>query len=506
MDIDIEDLFSNRLKNAQIMVVGDMMLDRHVFGSATRLSPESPVPVLNVEDESCRLGGAANAVANLVGLGVRPHIAGVIGRDNNGDILADLLGDMGCDMQGLIREPRRSTIVKTRFLADKQQLLRVDHEEISPLSVSNQEKILEYVHSKSNILDVIILSDYGKGMFLGGLAADIIRVANKIGVPVIVDPKGEDYSIYRGASVLTPNLKELSQVADLKDKRSNRDVVECAQRLAAQNDIETVLVTRSEDGMSLIPGAQNSFGLDHVYHLKSNVADVSDVSGAGDTVIATFAACMACDVILSEAANIANIAAGIVVRRVGTTAISRRELEGVLAPHLSDGHHPQRIFLQSQQVQARKIVERWRAQGLKIGFTNGCFDVLHAGHVAYLSETRQKCDRLIVGLNADSSVRRLKGDGRPVNCEADRAAVLAALQPVDMVVLFGEEAKDDDKAIPLIERLRPDIYFKGGDYVEAQIPEAPTVRGYGGDLYICRSVEGVSSTLTIEKIRASGNS
>lgn len=497
-DTDLEDLFSNKLKNAKILVVGDLILDQYIFGTSDRLSPESPVPVLNVENETYRLGGAANVVANLAGLGVVPYIAGLVGDDTEAIRLTEMIEKLVRNKKGLIQAPMRPTTLKTRFLANHQQMLRVDRETSRPISVAHTEKILEYVHSILASLDLIILSDYGKGTFNEALAGEIIRDARKNNIPVIVDPKGKNFTRYKNANIVTPNIKELAMALDIDPPTTEKGIINAAKSLASKNNFEAVLVTRSQDGMSLVPSDTNSFGLDHTYHYQSRVIDVFDVSGAGDTAVATLGACLASGIILTEAVQISNTASGIVVQKVGTASIQNQELKAALKSF--GGPLRQSIYPAENWSGAQQTVEHWKSQGLTVGFTNGCFDVLHAGHVSYLNETHQKCDKLVVGLNCDESVTRLKGSSRPVNPSKDRAAVLAALKAVDMVVLFAKTEEEEDKAIKLINTLKPDIYFKGGDYSEDKIPEAPTVRSYGGDVYICKPVEGLSTSVMLEKL------
>ena len=498
-DTHIESLFSEQMEQANVMVIGDIILDKYVFGTADRLSPESPVPVLNVNRETYRLGGAANVVSNLAGLGVKSYLAGLVGADEDADIVRKMLSSLIVNEKGLITDQNRPTIKKTRFLANHMQLLRTDQEVTTPIAIQHAEKILEHVHAHITEVDVIILSDYGKGVFNKNFAADIIKLARKNNVAVIVDPKGKDYRRYSGSTIITPNLKELSDGLDVSPPRTDKEVIAAAETLAADIDVDAVLVTRSQDGMSLVPKQKNSYGLNHSYHFKAKVVDVYDVSGAGDTVIATLGACMACSVILPEAIQIANTAAGLVVQKVGTAAVQARELKSAL--NSDGGPLRQRIYAPDNWPGALQVVEQWKSQGLTVGFTNGCFDILHAGHVAYLNETRHKCDRLVLGLNVDESVKRLKGEDRPVNTQGNRAAVLAALKAVDLVVLFAQSPEEEDKAIKIIQLLKPDMYFKGGDYEQDDIPEAPYVRDYGGDVFVCKPVEGISTTITIEKLQ-----
>ncbi len=490
-DIDI----INAMKGAPILVIGDIMLDRFVYGDVERISPESPVPVLSVKRENIMLGGAGNTLSNLAHLGCKGKILSVTGDDDTGAQIANLAQNQGIDIRGLVKSKERPSIVKTRFLAGHQQLLRSDYECAGEISKELSNILLEKL--KDALLDkikVIILSDYGKGVFSQDITKAIIAMANEHKIPVLVDPKGNDYSKYGGADIVTPNKKELLQATSLP-VNSDEQVVKAAQKLIKTSGIKAVIATRSQDGISVITP-------DNVTHIRSACdIEVFDVSGAGDTVIATIAASIAAGADIVSAASLANIAGSIVVSKVGTAPVRAQELIDALRyddDYMSKNRTRNAPILNWDE--AREEVLRWKARGLKVGFTNGCFDILHYGHVTYLNDARYKCDRLIIGLNSDYSVRTLKGKSRPVHDENSRAAVLAALGSVDMVVLFGAKEKgQDNTACKLLEILQPDIYFKGGDYTVDQIPEAPTIHRHGGTVDIMPVYEGHSTTNSLKK-------
>ncbi len=491
----------NAMSEASILVVGDIMLDRFVYGSVDRISPESPVPVLSVKRENIMLGGAGNTLSNLVSLGCNGKILSVIGEDDGGKQIIALAQKQGIDISGLITSKDRPSIVKTRFLAGHQQLLRSDYERTEDISSVLADDLLERLNTLLDSVNIIILSDYGKGVLSNELIKSIIDIANKREILVLVDPKGSDYSIYSGADIVTPNKKELSQATGGMAVDSDQEVTNAAQSLINSSGIKSVIATRSQDGMSIIQG-------DNISHIKSaRDIEVFDVSGAGDSVIATIAASLAAGSDIEMAASLANIAGSIVVSKVGTAPIHAQELLEALHNQNAHTDNKRSSIARTRQAPilgyeaAREEVLRWKARGLKVGFTNGCFDILHYGHVTYLNDARHKCDRLIIGLNSDSSVRILKGESRPVHDENSRAAVLAALGSVDMVVLFGaKQASDDNTACELLDHLQPDIYFKGGDYTVEQIPEAPTVHGYGGVVDVMPVYEGHSTTNSIKKM------
>ena len=505
---DLNSLHSvvNAMENQAVLAIGDIMLDRYVYGDANRISPESPVPVLAIRHENQMLGGVGNVLTNLHGLGVSPHVLAIVGADAAAAEVRRLATEHGADAAGLLAAPGRPTTIKTRFLAMHQQLLRADYESNAAVPEDVADALIAAVTALLPRAGAVVLSDYGKGVLTSALIAAVIGAAHAAGVPVLVDPKGSDYSIYRGASVVTPNRKELAEATGMKTL-TDADVTAAARHLIDTCGIGAVVATRSQDGMTILQAGAEPL------HLRTEAQEVFDVSGAGDTVIATLAASLAAGADLQKAALVANIAAGLVVAKVGTAPVRRAELLAALdrrdlgiTPR-PKGHGGGSIADTAREApvltldEAAEMVQRWKARGLRVGFTNGCFDILHQGHVSYLNRARDACDRLIVGLNADASVRRLKGADRPLHDQESRAIVMGALGAVDAVLLFGDDLAEDDKPLRLIERLRPDIHFKAGDYTEGQLPEAPLVRSYGGVVAIMPFVEGHSTTKTLGRIR-----
>ncbi len=494
-----------KMPQSRVLVIGDIMLDRYVYGQVDRISPESPVPVLAVSRENRMLGGAGNTLSNLVNLKCDADIVCIVGDDEEGMDIQNMVAALDLTTEGILATDERPTIVKTRFLAGHQQLLRVDHEKIHPFSGETETHLLELAESMIAETQAVILSDYGKGLLTPPVIKAIIEKAKKHGIPVIVDPKAKDYSIYSGAKAVTPNKKELQEATGGMPVATDEDIVTACRALIAKSGIDTVVATRSKDGISVVDAKTAT-------HIRSAAhIEVYDVSGAGDTVIATLAACLASGADIVKAASIANVAGSIVVTKVGTAPIRAEELIEFLTHHdtQSDVSFASRNQAESQWqapilnwTQAKEEIQRWKARGLKVGFTNGCFDILHRGHAAYLNDARKRCDRLVVGLNKDSSVKILKGPERPIHDEESRANVLAALGCVDMVILFGaEKAGDDNTACALIAEIQPDIYFKGGDYTIAQIPEAPFVRAGGGEVEIMPAYDGHSTTGSLAKLK-----
>ncbi|MCL6690751.1 D-beta-D-heptose 7-phosphate kinase / D-beta-D-heptose 1-phosphate adenosyltransferase [Pseudomonas citronellolis] len=465
-----------RFDQAPVLVVGDVMLDRYWHGATSRISPEAPVPVVRVEQHEDRPGGAANVALNLAALGAPAFLVGVTGEDEAAASLADSLGAVGVTtrFQRIAGQP---TIVKLRVMSRHQQLLRVDFEE--PFR-TDAEALARETEALLDQVRVLVLSDYGKGALKNHQA--LIQAARKRNIPVLADPKGKDFSIYRGASLITPNLSEFEAIVGRC--QDENELVAKGLKLLGDLDLGALLVTRGEHGMTLLrPGHP-------ALHLPARAREVFDVTGAGDTVISTLAGALAAGEDLPQAVALANLAAGIVVGKLGTAAISAPELRRAVQREQGS----ERGVLGLEQLLL--AIEDARAHGEKIVFTNGCFDILHAGHVSYLEQARAQGDRLIVAVNDDASVCRLKGPGRPINSVDRRMAVLAGLGAVDWVVSFSEDTPER-----LLAQVRPDVLVKGGDYSVDQVVGADIVAGYGGEVRVLGLVPNSSTTAIVEKIR-----
>ena len=475
----------NSLGKSRAACVGDLMLDRFVYGRVERTSPEAPVPVLRTERDVDMLGGVGNVVRNLVSLGARATLLSVIGDDKVGRRLNGMIGREEQIEPHLLVERGRISTEKTRFVAGGQQLLRADSETTQAIAPGSAERLLGLAREALPGCDVVVLSDYGKGVLGADLTQRLIEAARSGGRPVVVDPQGPDFGRYAGATVLTPNLAELGIAAGARLETDDA-IVDACRRLIARHDAGAILVTRSRDGMTLV----SADGC--VDQLKTEAREVFDVSGAGDTVVATLAAALGQGADLNSAARLANAAAGVAVGKAGTAAVSTADLlRAVRAGDLS-ASEAKIVPLAA----AADAVTGWRAQGQRVGFTNGCFDLLHPGHVSLLRQARRAADRLIVGLNGDGSVRRLKGADRPVHRAAARAQVLASLETVDLVVIFAE-----DTPVRLIDALRPDCLVKGSDYAMGTVVGADIVRGYGGSVLIAENEPGYSTSSTIRRLR-----
>lgn len=467
-----------RFDQACVLVLGDIMLDRYWEGGTSRISPEAPVPVVKVEQIKDRPGGAGNVALNIAALGAGARLGGFTGDDEMADSLQDMLVGAGVDC-AFTRVAGSPTITKLRIISRNQQLIRLDFEEAA-LSVSG-EPLADSVAAKLAGCDALVLSDYAKGALDD--PAPLIDAARAAGVPVLVDPKGTDFSRYRGATLLTPNLHEFEEVVGTCN--SEAELVSRGERLMLELELDALLVTRGEHGMTLLrPGEQE-------LHLPARAREVFDVTGAGDTVIGTLAAAVAAGASLPQAVGLANIAASIVVGKLGTAAVSAPELRR--AVQQEQGSERGAVTLEQLQMSVADA----RSQGERVVFTNGCFDIIHAGHVAYLEEARRLGDRLVVAVNSDESVRRLKGKGRPINPVDRRMAVLAGLEAVDWVVSF-----DEDTPRALLEVLQPDILVKGGDYGgKEDVVGWEIVEAYGGEVRVLGLVDSVSTTAIVNRIQ-----
>lgn len=470
--------------DARVVCLGDVMLDRYVYGRVERVSAEAPIPIIHTSTHRDMLGGAGNVSRNVVALGAEAILIGVTGDDHAGERIARLADSEDRLTSRLVIEAGRSSTVKTRYVADGQQLLRADDECVDAISNETAARVMDALRAELPGTDVLVLSDYMKGVLADDVLAAAIAEAGRAGVPVIADPKRADFSAYAGVTLLKPNQAELA-VATRSPCRSEADIEDAARKLMEACAIDAVMVSRSKRGLSLF---QRTVG---PLHVVARALDVFDVSGAGDTVVSTAAVALASGADLEAVAELANAAGGIVVGKLGTATVSRSELAARLFE--MDVSSSEAKITSAESAEA--IVAGWRARGQRVGFTNGCFDLVHAGHVSLLTEARSACDRLIVAMNGDASVRRLKGPGRPVQQETARAIVLASLEMVDMVIVFSE-----DTPIPLLERLRPDVLLKGGDYTIDQVVGADVVRAYGGEIRLAKLVPGHSSTAVIAEM------
>jgi D-beta-D-heptose 7-phosphate kinase / D-beta-D-heptose 1-phosphate adenosyltransferase len=469
----------------RVLIVGDVMLDRSIWGDVDRISPEAPVPVLRSVRTTSAPGGAANVAMNLVGLGVSVAQAGFWGDDAEMRELRGLLAPAKVDLSGMIASCH-PTISKTRITARNQQLLRLDVESAEPRPAAEHQALLERSLELVRTADAVILSDYDKGALSAPLCQAVIAHARQRRIPVLADPKGRDFSKYAGATTICPNLKELGLVTGIPS-RDLAPLLAAAQELVGQLGIDYMTVTMSEKGIRILYR-------DSVFHSPTRARQVFDVTGAGDTVIATLAASLAGGLDPETAVTLANIAAGIVVAKTGTAPISRHELVAEFTAS-SQMKAPDKI-LDLPHLLVR--LAEWRASGDRIVFTNGCFDILHVGHITLLEQCREFGDKVIIGLNSDASVRQLKGPTRPLVSESERARVLAALGATDAVIIF-----DQPTPLELIQAIRPDVLVKGGDYTASTIVGADDVVTWGGRVEIVPTVSGASTTNTIRKMTTS---
>jgi D-beta-D-heptose 7-phosphate kinase/D-beta-D-heptose 1-phosphate adenosyltransferase len=473
----------NRLETARVLCIGDVMLDHYIYGQVDRVSPEAPIPVLWVEREMKTLGGAGNVLRNLRALGAAASFISVVGNDEAGREIGRLVeAQEGAEAHVLV-QPQRTTTVKTRYVAGNQQLLRADRESAIPLDPYIREDLLRLARELVADHSVVVISDYAKGVLTEGVALEIIRAAREAGARVIVDPKGGDPIRYRGSDLVKPNRRELAHATGMP-VATDDEIIAASRTLIERCGFNAVLASLGAEGSILI----SADGAAHIQ--RAEVREVYDVSGAGDTVVAALAAALAVGVGLPDAARLGNVAAGIVVGKIGTAVVYASELTAALNGR--DLHAADKVVPRSH---ALYMVARWRRHGLRIGFTNGCFDLLHPGHVALLGQAKAACDRLVVGLNSDASTARLKGPRRPIQKEHERAAVLASLSAVDLIVVFEE-----DTPMELIRDIRPQLLVKGDDYRLDEVVGADFVRQAGGEVLLAKVVPGYSTTATIARL------
>lgn len=485
MQLDkLKDIFS-KTNNLKIAVIGDLMVDEYIWGDVQRICPEAPVQVVDVIKEEFVLGGAANVVNNLCSLGCKVSVISVVGNDENASILKELLKKIDCDTKGLYIEKGRKTTLKTKIIAVNQQVLRIDKETRDLLSEEYERKILDFIKKGISNYDAILVSDYGKGIITKRIIQGVVEIANKNSIPVIVDPKGKDFLKYKNATVVKPNKKECEIAAgvSITDKNSFN---KAGKKLLNSLNLEALIVTAGAEGIVIFEKGKEPL------YLSTEAKEIYDVTGAGDTVLATLGLGIASGLSYAESAKLSNIAAGIVVGKVGTSSISQDEII-----HYVETHQPYNIFKIKSLDELKKIVKMHRSNGKTIVFTNGCFDLLHLGHIKLLQMSKRYGDILIVGINSDKSVRRLKGDARPFIQEKERAHILSALDSVDYVTIFNE-----DTPVNLLRELKPDFLTKGGDYKLDEVVGKDLIESYGGKAIVIDAVKGISISKMVDDIRS----
>ncbi len=479
MNLDV-----SSFNQTHLLVIGDLMIDEYVWGEVDRISPEAPVQVVAVQSQEYTLGGSGNVINNLITLGARVTVLGVVGKDNDGKLLIDQLNAIGADTVGVIQEKGRYTTKKTRIIAEHQQVLRVDRETRKEISAQTLNRIIKYANKVIPTVDVILVSDYGKGLVNRPMIKSLVQIAKAHSKSLIVDPKGLDFTKYAGVNLLTPNKKEAS-LASGRVISDTKTLAEVGRHLLDKSGIKKLLITCGKDGMVLFEKDRKPF------KIHTRAREVYDVSGAGDTVLAVIGLAVAAGHPFKEAVSLANTAAGIVVGKVGTAAVTQKELLAAL--ELTDSNtNPKHLTLQELSELCRKLQKR----GKRIVLTNGCFDLLHVGHIKLFSDSKNLGDVMIVALDDDDSVRRLKGSDRPVIGAAERVRILSALDSVDYVVVFN--TSDLDK---VVESIRPDILTKGSNYASETVLGREIVEGYGGRVELIPVTAGISSTQIINAIK-----
>jgi D-beta-D-heptose 7-phosphate kinase/D-beta-D-heptose 1-phosphate adenosyltransferase len=477
-----------RFTGRTILVLGDVMLDAYIYGHVERVSPEAPIPVLRIDRKREMLGGAGNVARNIAALGARAILVGVAGQDEAGAAIDMQLIEAGDGLIDgrIVVDAGRPTTRKTRYVSGMQQMLRVDEEVSAPIDAAVAEAVLQRFGEALPESDIVILSDYSKGVLSDDVLASAISAAHAAGKRVIADPKSRLFARYRQVDILKPNRLEIAQATGI-DCHDDASTEQAGRVALVAAEAGAVIVTRGAHGVSIIPQGGPAV------HLPTLARAVFDVSGAGDTLVSCLAVALAAGADLVQATELANASAGIVVGKAGTECVTPEELAQSL--HLGALIETDRKVATLNG--ALDQVARWRAAGLRVGFTNGCFDLIHPGHVRLLGQARAACDRLIVGLNTDASVKRLKGPERPIQNEVARATVMASIGAVDLVVLFGE-----DTPLAMIETLKPDVLVKGADYTVDQVVGADVVQSYGGRVVLADLEAGQSTTGTISRIRA----
>lgn len=476
MEISVLD----KMKNTRVLVYGDFMVDKYINGQVERISPEAPVPVLRVTGRERKFGGAGNVISNLLSLDVQVTAAGYTGNDEDGLWMKERFDKLGADISHLRTVSQLQTIIKTRVTSRNQQFIRLDEEQTDDLPGELENEVIERIPEMLDEIDAVILSDYGKGSVTAGICQNFITVCRKKKIPVIVDPKGSDYHKYKGATVCKPNEKELA-IATGVDLRTDKDVAKAARLLKMENEIENLVISRSERGIMLLGKTGECMDF------PTMAKEVIDVTGAGDTVVAMIAVSQAIGIGLEDACRLANTAAALVCSKFGAASVSRKEL---IQAWKSD--------TESTDYTLEKVkysLQNERIQGKTIVFTNGCFDLLHAGHLASFRQAKQYGDILVVAVNSDASVRKIKGQGRPIIDEKNRIQMVSALECVDYVVLM-----EDENPTRIISELKPDIIVKGKDWDGKFMPERETIEAYGGKLRFIELEQGLSTTRIIHRV------
>jgi len=478
----VETIFAHAAE-LRCLVIGDLMLDEYLWGRADRISPEAPVQVVDVVREELRLGGAGNVVHNLAALGAQVSVCSVVGDDQNGRELLGQFCHHHINTSAVFQDPDRRTSRKTRVVAAHQQIVRIDRESREALPADVEQQLCRWIASHSHEYAVVVLSDYNKGVLTPAVIAAAVAAAAAVNIPILVDPKGTDYSRYAGATLLTPNRKEAEAASGIAIT-DTATLAQAAGVIMSQVGLQHLLITRSEEGMSLFSKSGE------MVHIPTVAREVFDVSGAGDTVLASLAVGIASGLSMAQSAQLANIAAGIAVGKLGTSIVTPQEIVDAVSLSHKDSH----VKIKSLEVLS-PLIEGEKKRGKRVVFTNGCFDLLHAGHVKYLQKARGLGDLLVLGLNSDASVRRLKGAKRPLIDQEERAHLMAALDCIDYVTVF-----DEDTPLELIKTLRPDVLAKGGDYTLDGVVGREIVESYGGRVELITFVEGKSTTNIIERI------
>jgi D-beta-D-heptose 7-phosphate kinase / D-beta-D-heptose 1-phosphate adenosyltransferase len=466
-------------KSPKILVIGDLMIDQYLWGSSERISPEAPVPIIKITSDSEVLGGAGNVVNNLKKLNSKVDLISVIGNCETSSDIQDLLVEIGIDTKYLIKQKNRIVSKKSRIIASQQQVVRYDRESSEDIDQQSENTLIKKLKENISKYEVILVSDYGKGVMTSKVTKILIQEANANNIKVLVDPKGNDYSKYKGAYLLTPNKKEASEATKINIK-DNKSLLRAVSQLKSEFDLDVSLITMSEEGIAVY---------DNELRIKPTITkEVFDVTGAGDTVLSSLGYALACNSSIDEAVEFSNLAAGVVVSKIGSATATLNEI----IQHESNLNKSSSINHIKDLIEIKQIAHEFRAKNKKIIFTNGCFDILHLGHIKYLESAKSLGDILILGLNSDKSVKSLKGNGRPINSQTDRAYILAALEVVDYVVIF-----DEDTPYNLIQMIKPDTLVKGGDYKGKTVVGEDIVK----NLVLLEFIKGKSSTKILEKIK-----